>query len=280
METAVKKENYKNFYELVGTNYPEEDFVFHSLRGVVRRQFILSWLKTAAGCLLDLGCNRGYYTSAYKNGPAIGVDLSFAVLAIAKRRHRKKFFIQGDAQNISFLKSSTVNSVLCSEMLEHVPDPAAVFGECYRVLKSGGQMLLTTPNYKKVKPTWIDVGEMADFGISGVQNGKYFHTAFRPEELIELAQNVGFIVLRSGTFEKEVKYSTRIPVVFFHLVDQLNRRLFRSKQLQTVNKKFLDKVSLSIYKCCSLLKLNTVLCMLVKEGVRSFIVVKKPEQSG
>lgn len=35
--------------------------------------------------------------------------------------------------------------VLCTEVLEHVPEPAAVLSECYRVLVPGGRIALTVP---------------------------------------------------------------------------------------------------------------------------------------
>ena len=39
------------------------------------------------------------------------------------------------------------DAVLCTEVLEHVPDPLAVWREFYRVLRPGGHVLLSTPFY-------------------------------------------------------------------------------------------------------------------------------------
>ena len=35
--------------------------------------------------------------------------------------------------------------ILCTQVLEHVPEPAAVLGECARILVSGGRLALTAP---------------------------------------------------------------------------------------------------------------------------------------
>ena len=71
---------------------------------MVRREFILSHLDNFKGLLLDLGCNLGYYITEYKNGKAIGLDISYPVLQEAKNRLSGISFLQGDAQQLSFLK--------------------------------------------------------------------------------------------------------------------------------------------------------------------------------
>jgi SAM-dependent methyltransferase len=45
------------------------------------------------------------------------------------------------------LPDSCMDSILCTEVLEHVPDPMAVWKEFHRLLRPGGRVLLTTPMY-------------------------------------------------------------------------------------------------------------------------------------
>jgi len=70
----------KRFYESVGENYPEEEEVYTTLRGKLRRQFVLSRLAQFNGSLLDVGCNRGMYLLAYQGGARFGVDISRSVV--------------------------------------------------------------------------------------------------------------------------------------------------------------------------------------------------------
>ncbi|MFQ6114520.1 MAG: methyltransferase domain-containing protein [bacterium] len=275
----TQHENFREFYESVGLLYPEERIVYGTLRGRIRRQFVLNYLNKFHGTLLDLGCNRGFYISQYQNGKGVGIDIAYAVLKKAHERFPEGRFIQGDAQNLRFVRSNFFHAILCSELIEHVPHPEKVFAECFRVLKTQGILLITAPNYKRKKPTWTHLGKMKDFGVEGVAGNHYFHTAFRPEELKLLAQKNGFQVLEYGTFEKEVKYSTRIPVLLYYILRFLNKFLFRSKRIDNFNETMLERCSLLIYQICSVLRLNNILSRLVKEGVRSYLLAKKVDSS-
>lgn len=278
-QMAAPGQSFREFYESVGRLYPEEDLVYGTLRGMVRQKFVLSYLRGFKGKLLDLGCNRGTYTAYYENGTALGVDLAFSVLLTAKRRYPACDFIQGDAQNLSFLRPDSFDVILCSEMIEHVPNPEEVVSECFRVLVPGGTLLVTTPNHRGKKPTWIDVGRMREYGVKGMKKEAYFHTAFRPEELQSMVENVGFCVEDCGTFEKEVKYSSRIPVIFYHITSIINKSTIKSRYIERINSLMLERSSLFIYKVCCVLGLSQPLTRLVKEGVRSYVLATKLDYS-
>jgi SAM-dependent methyltransferase len=52
--------------------------------------------------------------------------------------------VVGDAEHLP-IGSATADSILCTEVLEHVRHPEAVVTEIFRALKPGGALLLTAP---------------------------------------------------------------------------------------------------------------------------------------
>ncbi len=73
--------------------------------------------------------------------------------------------------------------ILCSEVLEHVPDPTCALGEFARLLKPGGKLILTAP--------FASLVHMAPYHYcSGFSRYWYeFHLARRGFEIMELAPN-------------------------------------------------------------------------------------------
>src|SRR5688572_16096034 len=52
--------------------------------------------------------------------------------------------VQGDIKNLPFANAA-VDLVVCTEVLEHVPEPVTVLQEARRVLKKGQYLILTVP---------------------------------------------------------------------------------------------------------------------------------------
>lgn len=264
----------KRFYDSVGAHYPEEESVYQTLRGMLRKQFVLTWIRSRCGSLLEIGTNRGMYLQYYDGGLRVGADLSLTALKQAARR-KPVHYLVADAEQLYCLKPSSLDNVLCSEVIEHCLHPQAILNGVAHVLAPGGEALITTPNYRGKRPQWLTIGVMRDYGVhSEWENDTYFHTAYRPEELEDMAQQAGLAVIDSGTFEKDVKYAAKLPAALLLIGRRLNRVL-RSNRFAAANEAFFQDFQVFIYQCCRTCGLDRALLKFVKEGVRTFVKVKK-----
>ncbi|MDZ7316852.1 MAG: class I SAM-dependent methyltransferase [candidate division KSB1 bacterium] len=262
------------FYNSVGEHYDEEDAVYATLRGRLRRAFVLQWLSQQRGRLLEIGCNRGMYLAAYNGGERYGADLSLTVLKKA-RREPKICYVAADAERMQCFRGGSFDVVLCSEVIEHCFRPNRVMESIAHVLKRSGRALITTPNYRGRRPVWVRMGSMSAAGVRGAWGDLYYHTAYRPEELAEMAERAGLRLIESGTLEKEVKYAAKLPAALL-LLGRLINRLLRSQRFGAWNEAFFNKFSLRVYFFIQKIGLEPFALKAVHEGVRSYIVVEKP----
>jgi len=90
------------------------------------------------GDMLDVGCGQQPYLSYFEHVAgkrACDFDAS---------RGNVDFACSADRIP---LEDGSLDSILCTEVLEHVPDPLAVWKEFHRLLRPDGKVLLTTPMY-------------------------------------------------------------------------------------------------------------------------------------
>ncbi len=75
-------------------------------------------------------------------GRIVGLDPSRRMLAVAQSRMRDVAWIREDAMTLPF-RGSSFHAVTCVEALELLPNPAGALTEMVRVLRPGGQLLLS-----------------------------------------------------------------------------------------------------------------------------------------
>jgi 2-polyprenyl-3-methyl-5-hydroxy-6-metoxy-1,4-benzoquinol methylase len=105
--------------------------------------------------LLEIGCGRGDFScwlAQQLNGSAHLIAADFSGTAVSKgREYATSHGLQLDWQVMDIQKialaDSSIDVVFSCETIEHVPDPKLAVRELARVLKPGGKLFLTTPNY-------------------------------------------------------------------------------------------------------------------------------------
>jgi len=91
-----------------------------------------------AGSVLDVGCGIKPYAGIFRFTHYVGVDLPSNLA--------RSSVVDAYASGLALpFRPESFDSVICSEVLEHVPDPGLLLREVRRVLRPGGHLVLTTP---------------------------------------------------------------------------------------------------------------------------------------
>ena len=139
--------------------------------------------KEEARILLDVGCGPGWYHPQLSQhcSELWAVDLSTAMLAQAQKMACACRYIQADVCHIP-LSDQSVDHIFSSLMLQWCPTPELALIELCRLLKPGGQLLLST----------LVQGSMAEFQQSWAKVDDEVHqlALFSSAELIAILQGL------------------------------------------------------------------------------------------
>ena len=138
--------------------------------------------------ILDLGCGNGdnVFCLSQKGDEVVGVDLD---VAEAIRKYPDLKFLTMPAEKLEF-GNDYFNEIYSHDVLEHVGDLDQTIAEIKRVLKPGGVMNITVPDWKsekvllKINPQyWEQVGHKRMFEAGVLEN---------------ILKNNGFEIIKSG----------------------------------------------------------------------------------
>lgn len=116
--------------------------------------------------VLDLGCGEGRHTLGVwlsADVVSVGVDLSLQDLQTAQKK-ATDFIVPGQNDQRLLLAcanglhlpfaDASFDKVICSEVLEHIPDYQGVLREILRVLKPGGDFVASVPRTWPERICW------------------------------------------------------------------------------------------------------------------------------
>jgi 2-polyprenyl-3-methyl-5-hydroxy-6-metoxy-1,4-benzoquinol methylase len=97
--------------------------------------------------VLEVGCGDGFVLAALSNlnVSLTGVEISEKRVLRAKKAAPAANIILGDARSLD-LEAHSFDICICTEVLEHIPDPSRAVNELKRLTRPGGLMIVTVPN--------------------------------------------------------------------------------------------------------------------------------------
>jgi ubiquinone/menaquinone biosynthesis C-methylase UbiE len=121
---------------------------------------------------LDAGCGTGFQAAVLERlgYRTHGLDVSPALLAVARRRLPRATFVRGRLEALPYSDGSFDVVACCGSTLSFVADPAAALRELGRVLRGGGRLLLDVEHKWSAELAWMAASAAArdvlGYGVS------------------------------------------------------------------------------------------------------------------
>jgi 2-polyprenyl-6-hydroxyphenyl methylase/3-demethylubiquinone-9 3-methyltransferase len=188
----------------------------------VRVQFIAERTALAGSRVLDVGCGGGLLAEALARAGArvTAIDLAPAMIEVA-RLHAAESALAVDyrlssAEDVAAAEPAGFDVVTCMEMLEHVPEPAAMTATLAHLLRPGGALFVSTINRNLKSFLLAIVG--AEYVLNLIPRGTHeYERLIRPAELARWARAAGLTVsamagIELNPFTERVALSRNVTV--------------------------------------------------------------------
>ena len=147
-------------------------------------------VKEFEGKTLDIGCGIGEVLSMYKD--SVGIDINPHCVNYCKEQGFNASV--GDIYEIPY-NNDTLNTVLCSNVLEHLDNPDKAMSELRRVLVKGGKLIITVPMKRAFK------------------NDRTHKMFWDDKELVQLFEKHGFMISKKFFIPINGKIADSLPLM-------------------------------------------------------------------
>ena len=177
-------------YEEGGYEFPTP---YDQIRSSEIDQYTLEMIpNTANKKILDIACGAGRAASIIENcEQMVGIDISDVAIAQANKLYGhlpNHQFLQMNAINLDF-PDNTFDIIIIIEAMDHFSDYQKVLREAFRVLKSGGCLLLNSANRDS-----LHLRITRALGYSEFKTNCQHIQEFRLEELKDFLSATGYVI--------------------------------------------------------------------------------------
>ncbi len=154
------------------------------------------------GRILEIGCGNGNILTqlAALGWEAWGVDLDSR--AVEEARKHGATDVRAGVLEDQHYPPDHFDAIASVHALEHIPDPLALFEECARILRPGGHLVVSTPNWNCLTHS--------EFGTywRGLEPPRHLHL-FNRRSLRSILERSGFSLVSIATTSRGAAYGHR-----------------------------------------------------------------------
>ena len=204
-----------------------EEYAFKEGDGTSHSVMLEMLADRAPAKVLDIGCSGGLLAERIRNAGhhVTGVDY----LEIPGVRDRTDDFFQADlARGIPAEVGTGYDVVIAGDIIEHLPRPAETLREILRVLRPGGEVLLSVPNFGHWYPRVRVALGLFGYDRRGILDDTHLRF-FTRSTLRRLVRSCGFDILEQRSTGLPLGVVSEADGARLRLLRAIDRRLVRMR---------------------------------------------------
>jgi ubiquinone/menaquinone biosynthesis C-methylase UbiE len=244
---------------LIPENIHSKEEYIQYLRHLFVYEYVKSQL-TPNSQVIEIGFGEGYGSSylaeACSHITAVDVEKDSVEHALAKYGSPKCSYQLYDGKTIPF-PDNQFDIAISFQVIEHVPDDANFVAQMHRVLKSGGQFFITTPNKTyRLKPgqkPWnrYHIREYYPIELESVLQKSFSQVEMRGVSGTDEINQIEYNRIKTGFFlSLMIKLQIRriLPESFDHSIASVVSKIKGKKTTTDINKEFFQAFNMNDFR--------------------------------